>query len=304
METASATHAGPRFSRESAGLALGLLGVAIFGGTLPATRAALQIFDPWFVTLGRAAVASIAATVLLLILRRRFPREDFGALLAAGILLVVGFPVFSSIAMQTVPASHGGVVLGILPLATSIFAAIIAGERPSPFFWLCGVIGAAIVVAFAVSDSGMSLSSGDVWLFAAALSASLGYVISGKLSQKMPGWEVISWALVITAPVSIPGSLLIFEPAYLEATRGEVLAFFYLSFGSMFLGFFAWNIGLGMGGIARVSQVQLLQSFFTLAFSAMFLGESITVTTVLFALAVVSVVMLGRRARVARRPKE
>ncbi len=294
------TSPGPRFSRDTIGLLLGLVGVAIFGGTLPATRVAVAVFSPSFVACGRAALASLAAGLLLLMLRKPFPRKDVPALFAAGVLLVFGFPICSSIAMQTVPASHGGVVLGILPLATSIFAALFMGERPSPLFWMFGVLGAFLVVAFAIGDNGMALTAGDLWLFAAAISASLGYVISGKLSQRMPGWEVICWSLVTTAPISVPVSIFIFDPAYRHASPAETAAFLYLSFFSMFLGFFAWNIGLGMGGIARVSQVQLLQSFFTLAFSAALLGETIGPRTAIFALLVVGVVVLGRRARVSR----
>lgn len=289
-----------KISRETLGLALGTLGVVIFGGSLPATRVALADFSPWFVTFGRAAVASTAAALFLLVLRKRLPRADAPALFLAGLLLVFGFPVFSSFAMQTVPASHGGVVLGVLPLTTSIFAALIGGERPSPFFWICGVLGAALVIAFAISDSGMHLSTGDLFLFLAAVSASLGYVVSGKLSRHMPGWEVICWSLILTTPISIPAAIWSWEPSFLEASRVSTFAFFYLGLGSMFLGFFAWNVGLGMGGIARVSQVQLLQSFVTLAISATLLGEHISGKTILFALAVIAVVALGRRARVSR----
>lgn len=294
----------PSVSRETAGLALGLLGVIIFGGTLPATRVALGAFSPWFVTCGRAALASLAAVILLAVLRRPFPRADVGALFLAGVLLVFGFPVMSSIAMQTVPAAHGGVVLGILPLATSIFAALIGGERPSPLFWICGVAGAALVVLFAMRDGGMTLSSGDIWLFMAGIAASLGYVVSGRLSRKMPGWEVICWALVVTAPFSMIGAAFSFQPSYLDATEAQTNAFLYLSFGSMFLGFFAWNVGLGMGGIARVSQVQLLQSFITLAISALLLGEHVSPETLLFAFAVMVTVAIGRSARVAPAPAE
>ncbi|MEO5322367.1 DMT family transporter [Mesorhizobium sp. CC13] len=290
----------PAVSRETIGLALGALGVFIFGGTLPATRVALGTFSPWFITYGRAAMASIAAAALLLVLRKRFPRRDAPALFLAGLLLVFGFPIFSSIAMQTVPASHGGVVLGVLPLTTSIFAAIIGGERPSAFFWLCGISGAALVIAFAMRDNGMTLTLGDLFLLLAALSASLGYVVSGKLSRHMPGWEVICWSLILTAPISIPAAIWSWDRAFTQASPAETFAFFYLSFGSMFLGFFAWNVGLGMGGIARVSQVQLLQSFVTLAISAFLLGEHVGAQTVLFALGVIAIVALGRRARVSR----
>lgn len=298
MQRDPAAKPGPAIGRETIGLMLGGIGVMIFGGTLPATRIALGTFSPWFITHGRATVAMTCAALILLVLRRRFPRRHAPALLAAGLLLAVGFPGFSSIAMQTVPAAHGGVVLGLMPLTTSIFAAVLAGERPSPLFWICGIVGAALVVTFATRDSGMSLSSGDLWLFAAILSSSLGYVISGQLSRVMPGWEVICWALVMNAPITIAGAIWTWSPGFASAGGAELAAFAYLSLCSMFLGFFAWNVGLAIGGIARVSQVQLLQPFVTIAISAALIGEHISLETLAFAALVVGVVAVGRKARV------
>ena len=299
MTLSQTTHDSVRLKRERAGLLLGLVGVIIFGGTLPATRLALEAFDPWFISFGRAVLAAIAAAILLAVLKKPFPRRQAGQLVATGILLVFGFPLMSSIAMQTVPASHGGVVLGILPLTTSIFAALIAGERPSPLFWICGVAGAALVVFFAMRGGGMTLSSGDIWLLLAGVAASLGYVLAGRLSKIMPGWEVICWALIVTLPISSVGAYLSYQPQFIDAPAPQIVAFFYLGLGSMFLGFFAWNVGLAMGGIARVSQVQLLQQFVTLGISAVLLGEKITGETLVFALLVMLTVIVGRRARIA-----
>lgn len=290
-------------SRETAGILIGLVGVIIFGGTLPATRIALGAFSPAFITFGRAALAASLAAAVLLAMRRRFPREDAMGLAFAALMLVVGFPLLSSVAMQTVPAAHGGVVLGILPLMTSVFATLFAGERPSPLFWLCGVIGAALVIAFAMRDRHMTLSFGDVALFLACLAASAGYVMSGVLSRRMPGWEVISWALVMAAPISFVGGFLSAPDLWPTPSDNAWLGFVYLGAGSMFLGFFAWNIGLGLGGIARVSQVQLLQTFVTLTLAAVVLGETITAETLVFAIAVVSVVAFGRRARIGTRKR-
>ncbi len=284
---------------QAMGMALGLVGVIIFGVTLPMTHIALGGFSPFFITFSRAVIASLAAGLTLLVMRRRWPKGQGAILLGAGICVVYGFPIFSTTAMQTIPASHGGVILGILPLLTSIFAALVDGERPGPAFWAYGLAGAALVVFFSIRDSGFHLQVGDVWLFLAAITASLGYVLSAKVSRIIPGWEVISWALVITAPLSVVATLLVMEDGIQAPTAAELGALSYLGLMSMFSGFIFWNAGLALGGIARVAQVQLLQTFVTLAVSAVLLGEIISPSTIGFAVAVALIVWLGRKARIA-----
>ena len=282
------------------GLVLGLIGVTIFAGTLPATRIAVASFDAGFLTFGRALIAGIAAAICLIVMKKRFPKQHFGALLFAGLALVFGFPGFMTLAMFTVPASHGGVVLGILPLATAVFATILAGERPSPLFWACGLLGAALIVIFTLRDGGWGFAIGDLWLLAAGITAPAGYVVSGKLSRHMPGWEVICWALILYLPISAIGTAFFWQTDYLSAPAPQMWAFGYVSLGSMFLGFFAWNTGLQLGGIAKVGQLQLLQTFITLAIAAVFVGEQITLEMLGFAAAVLLVVVVGRKAQVAR----
>lgn len=281
------------------GLVLGAVGVTIFGLTLPMTRIALDGFSPLFITFGRAVIASAAAGTALLVLGKRWPRGAFPALFLAGICLVFGFPIFSSIAMQSLPAAHGGVVLGLLPLLTSIFAVIVDGERPSPVFWLCGVAGAALVVAFSARQSGFHLEVGDLWLLASAISASLGYVLSARLARRLSGWEVISWALVVMLPLSLIGAALTYSSGVTAPGQAAIGALLYHGLLSMFGGFIFWNAGLAIGGISRVAQIQLMQTFVTLLFSAILLGEHIGIETIIFAIAVAFVVWLGRKARIS-----
>lgn len=281
------------------GLVLGAIGVTIFGLTLPMTRIALDGFSPLFIIFGRAVIASAAAGTALLVLGKSWPRGAFPALFLAGICLVFGFPIFSSIAMQSLPAAHGGVVLGLLPLLTSIFAVIVDGERPSPLFWLCGVAGAALVVAFSARQSGFHLEVGDLWLLASAVSASLGYVLSARLARRLSGWEVISWALVVMLPLSLIGAVLTFASDVTAPSHAAIGALLYHGLLSMFGGFIFWNAGLAIGGISRVAQIQLMQTFVTLLFSAILLGEHIGIETIIFAIVVAFVVWLGRKARIS-----
>jgi drug/metabolite transporter (DMT)-like permease len=289
-------------SREKLGFVLGFIGVAIFAGSLPATRLAVAHLDAWFVTAARAAIAGLCALALLAVLRRPLPPKDAYPRLALIILGVVfGFPFFTALAMQNVPAAHGGVVLGVLPLATAAAAVVIAGERPGLGFWIAAVIGAFVVAAFALRHGGgWSLSEGDAQLVLAIISAGIAYTASGALARTMPGWEVISWALVASLPFSLAASIALF-PANAAAVPADAwLGLLYSALMAQWMGFFFWNAGLAMGGISRVSQVQLIQPFVTVGLAAIVNRETIDLQTILFALAVVIIVAIGTRMRVTQ----
>jgi drug/metabolite transporter (DMT)-like permease len=289
----------PASPRILLGLGLGFVGVVIFGATLPMTRLAVAALDPWFVTFGRAAGAGLLAAVVLAVLRRPLPAARdlplYGIVMAC---LITGFPAFTALAMVTVPAGHGGVVLGILPLGTAIAATLVSGERPSLGFWLVGLVGAALVGAFTLQQAGgLHLSAGDVFLVLAVVSAALGYTVSAMLTRRRPGWEVVSWMLALSLPVTLPAAWW-FAPAGPAAVpAASWWGFVYVTLFSQYIGFFFWNAGLALGGIARVGQVQLLQTFVTLAIAAAVNGETVGPETIAFALAVALVVLAGSRMR-------
>ncbi len=282
-------------SNESKGMMLGFLGVMTFGITLPVTCLVIPYLDPVFIGLGRAVVAALVAAMLLLGTRQPLPnRNQLNRLLVVGSGVVVGFPLFSAWAMQTVPASHGGVVLGILPLATALTGVLISNEKSSFGFWASSLIGSAVVIGYSISRGVESIHLGDLILLGAVASAAIGYAVGGQLAKEIGGWQVICWALVVSLPFII-------VPAWLQAPKGGInipahvwMGFLYLSLVSQLLGFFLWNAGLALGGIARVSQAQLVQPFVTIAASAFLLHEAIDVITVLFALLLVGTVAVGK----------
>ncbi len=286
---------------EATGMWLGAIGVAIFSLTLPFTRMAVAELNPVFVALGRAVVAASISAVLLYRLRATFPdKAQLKALAITALGVVVGFPVFSSIAMQYVPASHGAIVLGILPLATALFAALRFHERPSAGFWIMALLGSGLVIAFALQQGGGSFHLADLALFAAVIAAAMGYAEGGRLSQSMGGQQVICWALVLAMPVLLPVTIWLGWHYGVQASPRAWLGFAYVSLFSMFIGFFFWYKGLAMGGIARVGQVQLIQPFLTLLGATVILGESLSVNNIAFALAVIAVVAIGRRMNIKR----
>ncbi|AYR23931.1 DMT family transporter [Herbaspirillum rubrisubalbicans] len=286
---------------ESRGMWLGLVGVAVFSLTLPFTRIAVAELNPAFVAFGRAVVAGLCALALLAWIKAPRPTtQQLRGLIITALGVVVGFPLFSSIAMRYVPAAHGAVVVGLLPLATALFGALRFGERPSTGFWLAALAGSGIVIAFALREGGGSFHPADFALFAAVLTAAMGYAEGGRLAQSMGGQNVIAWALVVALPVMLPVSLWLGWQYGVSASAPAWLAFAYVSLFSMFIGFFFWYKGLALGGIARVGQVQLLQPFMSLLGAAVIADEALDASNMLFALAVIVVVAIGRRMAVRR----
>lgn len=282
------------------GLLFGLAGVIAFGLTLPATRLAVASLDPFFVGLGRAAVAALPAALLLFLTRQPLPARDQWkrlGIVVAGV--IVGFPVAIGWAMQRVDASHGGAVLGLLPLATACAAFLRAGETPSRRFWLCSVAGSGTVVAFALSAGSGRLVPADGALLAAVACAALGYAEGGRLAREIGGWQVMCWTLVLAFPVVLGPLVWLVGHHGLAATASAWGGFAYLSLVSSFLGMFAWYHGLALGGVAKVGQLQLLQPFFTFLFAAAVLGEPLGWQPVLCAALVAAFIALGRGRRAA-----
>jgi len=288
--------------RQNLGLLLGLVGVVVFAGTLPGTRYANHYLDPYFVVAARSALAGFGGLAALLFTRRKMPSGRTLAVLAfCALCLVLGFPLMITLALVTMQAGHSGVILGVLPLATAVAAAIIQHERPSKGFWIAGAIGAALVVGFALYRSGGGgISAGDVLTLLAVPCAAIGYTYSARLTALMPGWEVISWCVVISLPVSLPATLLLWPSEAAAVPADGWIALLYLGLMSQFIGFFAWNAGLAMGGVARVSQIQLLMPFVVVLMAAAVNRERIDLETILFAAAVVAAVAIGTRMRVMR----
>jgi len=281
------------------GFAFGALGVVIFAMTLPMTRLAVgdvtsPQLSPSFLTAGRAAVAGLLSALYLLAVRAPRPaRQHWGALTISGLGTVVGFPLFLALALRQVDAMHAAVVTGVLPLGTAIVGALVLRQRPSAGFWLCAVLGCGLVLGFAAWQGSGRLSAADGLLLLAVVSTSIAYVAGAKVAEVMPAQHVICWILVAALPLTLPAALWLWpaNPVSLPAWGG----FAYTAVFSMWLGFFAWYRGLALGGVVRVSQVQLLQPFLALLFAVPVLGEKLQPLTLLFSVAVIGVVFIGRR---------
>ena len=274
----------------------GLLGVIIFSGSLPATRVAVTDFSPLFLTSARAVIAAILAFVLLAAFRQARPaRADLPSLAVVALGVVVGFPLLTALALQYITAAHSIVFIGLLPLATAIFGVLRGGERPRPLFWLFSGIGSATVVGFALAQGGEASLTGDLLMIAAIVACGLGYAEGAKLSRKLGGWQVISWALALSLPLMAAIALATLPASWQEVSAPSWIGLAYVSVFSMLVGFIFWYHGLALGGIAGVGQLQLLQPFFGLLLAASLLGEQVSAAMIAATLAVVLCVAGARK---------
>jgi drug/metabolite transporter (DMT)-like permease len=282
-----------------AGFTLGAVGVLIFSLTMPVTKVALagDAMSPWFVWAGRAVLAAFAGIVYLWAIGAKAPpRAAWWPLLGTAMGVVFGWPLLNTLALQTVPSNHAAVVNGILPLATAIIGATLNRERLSRVFWLCAIAGTALVCGYAWLRADGTLHVADTLLLLGVLLGGLGYASGAMAAKYLSGPEVISWALILGLPITLLVAALNTPQSVAAVTVSSWFALAYLGLMSQWVGFFFWYRGLLLGGIARVSQVQLVQLFLTLGFSALMLDEPIEPSMLLVATITLSLIFVGRKA--------
>lgn len=297
------------FSRENYAFLLGFIGVLIFALTLPITRHLTQSeFTSLEIGFGRGFLAGIAS-VFILLLKGQFKkdnlpsRSDINKLIITAIGVVFAFPIFTAVAMQTIPAGNGGIVLAAVPLSVAIFAGILSDEKPSKRFWILAVIGFITITIFRVLTNDSSITDigfGDLALLGCVVIGGMGYSQGGILGKTMSGWKVICWALVISLPIVFPLTLLNFDFNHLTEVANDsmttILLFAFLCLFNNLIGFFFFYEGLGKGGVARVSQTDLFRPFFTFFFSVVFLGESMSFLSIFFLILIIGIVYLSKKA--------
>lgn len=288
---------------------LGLLAVLMFAMTIPMTRLANghgldPQLPPLFVALGRGVLAALVAGLYLLWVKAPFPPRVVWPWLA-GVALggVLAFPACMGWAVKVLPAWHASVVTGVLPLLTAALAAWWLGHRPRLGFWLAGLVGVGLVLCFALLGAPAQPGSAqgfvpDAVLLLGMLGASVAYVSGAKAAQSLPSAQVMSWALLLALPVTLPGALMAWNATPgLQASHMALstwLAFVYVAVFSSWLGFFAWYAALARDAM-RVSQLQLLQPFAAMGLSAALLGEQVSPWAPVFASGVALAVWVGQK---------
>jgi len=272
----------------SSGWLNGFIAVLIFSGSMPATRLAVMDMSPIFVTVARATIAALLALGVLIAFREKRPSsKHLISLVIVALGVVIGFPLLSALALQHITSAHSLVFLGLLPMVTAAFAVLRGGERPKPIFWLFSIVGSFLVIGYAIYQGINAAPIGDILMLLAIVLCGLGYAEGAKLSKTLGGWQVISWALVLSLPLMLP-LMFIYQPvSFAEVSTAAWMSLAYISLFSMFIGFIFWYRGLAQGGTAAVGQLQLLQPFFGLALATTLLHEKVSMGMLVITMGVI-----------------
>lgn len=266
----------------------GFIGVLLFSGSLPATRMAVLEFNPMFLTFARASVAEILALLALRVFKDKIPdKKQIFSLVIVSIGVVIGFPLLSALALEQVTSAHSIVFIGFLPVSTAAFIIICGGERPQPLFWLFSIIGNLLVIGYATANGFTAYPKGALLLLGTVILCGLGYAEGAKLTKALGGWQVISWALVLSLPLMLPLTFVYMPLSFDGISTAAWVGLAYVSIFSMFMGFIFWCKGLARGGTGTVGQLQLLQPFFGLALAALLLREEVSVAILVVTIGVI-----------------
>jgi drug/metabolite transporter (DMT)-like permease len=270
----------PAESNELQGWIFTSIGVACFSLSFVTARLALRGFDPEVIALARGAGAGLIAVGCVLAGRYPLPKgRQIVRLCLAALGIVFIFPILTTIALQTVPASHAATIAAVLPILTALFGVLRRHERAPLPFWVIAGGGTLVVVWFLVSRSKcLQLELADMLIVFACIACAYGYAEGGLLAQEIGGWRAICWMLVFATPLAV--LLLI---SYL-ALRGGVsqidsptawAGLVYQVAVSQFLGFAFYYRGLALGGVAKMSQIQQFQAVLAVLAANVILAERI-----------------------------
>jgi len=281
---------------QRSGFAYAFGGVLLFSASLPFTKLALQSFDPLFTAFARPLIACTLAIPLMIIKKvEPLPRTLWRPMVFTTLGAVFGWPILIALALQRSTSAHIAVIAAVMPLVTACMAVLKYRRRVNYQFWIASTLGTTLLVLFALSRGGARGENGiaDVLTIGAVLASSYCYVEGAGLTSHMLGWQVISWIVILGAPLSLVGAI----ATYLHTHHSyafhwnALLGLLAIGFSSMYLGFFAWYRGLKDLGVTHGSQVQQMQAIMTLGWSALFLHEHISISTLLAAVGIVLCVL-------------
>lgn len=272
-----------------------ILCIILFSLTVPFTRMAALETSAESIIFMRLLGASIICIIAAILDGWIPPKTSLKGILFTALGSVIGFASMTAFAMREVPAAHGAVALAALPIVTASYAVLRDRLKPGKRFWGFAFFGTFLSFGYFLTTKIHRAHTGDIYLLFAIISASFGYVEGGRLSRVHGGRRVMTWAVIATVPIVLPLAIIYTSQSifvFKNFTLSTWVSLLYLALISQSLGMFLWFKVLAKGPMEKIALVQLLQPFFTLLGSIIFLNESVAWSTWLIAF-IVGLCILG-----------
>lgn len=272
----------------------------IWGLNVIAIKVIVTHFPAVTITSMRIFVAFLTLLPFLFFgkLFRKLTKREVVLLLCIAVTGVLGHHLFLSVGVSKTTASNAGLILGAVPLATSLFAMAILGERFTVHRFLgilFGIIGVAVIV-LAGNEGELKLRLGDFFIIVCVIVQAVSFIFIKMASKTMD-------VKFITGITQLVGALLLFlvslglEPGgFTQLAGGPVYAWVvFLASGIVAtgLGHLVYNNAIKHLGPAETSVFLNMSPLFALIGSFLFLGEALYLTHIFGFVFVVAGVLFG-----------
>ncbi len=285
-------------------LTAALAATLIWSATPAVTLVAVSTIPP--VTLGvlRTLFAALVVLPIALLLRLPWPRTPAGwlDLVLSSLLGFIAYPILVSIGITRTSTAHAGVIFAAAPIFTGLFSFMLTRAWPKSLWWLGALVaigGQSVLVLGRAPTGAVNPASleGDLWIMAATVVVSAGYVAGGRLAGRIGSWPGTVWSIFLAALMLIPfaaTSQVAFDWHLVSAHSLAALAFLVIL--TVVLGYVLWYWALDQGGAAAIAPVQFLLPVFTTLIAVGILGESVDLPVVIAMAGVLAGVLICRRA--------
>jgi drug/metabolite transporter (DMT)-like permease len=273
-----------------------------WGLNVVAMKVLVTAFPPVTLSAVRLFTASIAVfTILSLFKMVRLPsKKEWTYVLLGTLFNVVGHQYFIAVGLTNTTATNGGLILGLSPLLTTLFAIMFLKNRLSLVKILGILLGLTGVIFIVLSNGSLSnISIGDLQVFISVICIAISFILIKKVSNTLDPRLLTAYMLLIGSSILFILGLQL-EPGAIQiigkASTNMWMIFFASAIFSTALGHMFYNFAIGKVGAAEAAIFTNLNPFFAGVGAVILLGESISIHQVIGFILIMSGVLFGSGA--------
>jgi drug/metabolite transporter (DMT)-like permease len=289
--------------RRSAEVAL-LVTVLIWSLNFVAVKTGVTFIPPLAFSVTRFTLGAAVTLIVAIRLegRPRFRRVDLPLLVLAALVgITINQAAFVG-ALRETTASNTALLIGTIPVWTSVLAVLTRQERLAWHHWVgvaIGLLGVALIVFGGSSGSADSPTFlGELLALVTAASWAIYSVIIRPLMARYTALSLSSFMMVVGTVALLPFALPELATTDWSAVPGEAwLGLFYAALFSVSLTNILYFTAIGRVGASRAALYTYLEPFLGVMFATLLLRESVTLLQLAGGVVVVAAILVARPKR-------